>query len=119
VRSFKDLKVWQKGHELTLSIYRATKSFPKDEMYGMTSQLRRAAASIPANIAEGCVRGSGAEFRHFLQVALGSASELEYHILLSHELGYLDESQYESLDGSATELKRMLTSFIQKLKAGS
>jgi len=85
----------------------------------MTSQLRRAAASIPANIAEGCVRGSSAEFRHFLQVALGSASELEYHILLSHELGYLDKSQYESLDSNTTEVKRMLTSFIQKLKADS
>jgi four helix bundle protein len=119
LRSFRDLKVWQKGHELTLAIYRATKSFPKDEMYGMTSQLRRAAASIPANIAEGCVRGSGAEFRHFLQVAMGSASELEYHVLLSHELGYLDKLQYEILDSNATELKRMLTSFIQKLKADS
>jgi four helix bundle protein len=119
VRSFKDLKVWQKGHELTLSIYRATKSFPRDEMYGITSQLRRAAASIPANIAEGCVRGSGADFRRFLQVALGSASELEYHILLSHELGYFDKSQHESLSSKATELKRMLTSFIQKLAAES
>lgn len=119
MRSFKDLKVWRKGHELTLGIYQATKSFPKDEMYGMTSQLRRAAASIPANIAEGCVRGSSAEFRQFLQVALGSASELEYHILLAHELGYLDKSQYESLNGNATELKRMLTSFIQKLNAES
>ena len=119
MRSFKDLKVWKKGHELTLGIYQATKSFPKDEMYGLTSQLRRAAASIPANIAEGCVRGSIAEFRHFLQVALGSASELEYHILLSHELGYLDKSQYERLGSGATELKRMLTSFIQKLTAGS
>ncbi|MGD0007223.1 MAG: four helix bundle protein [Terriglobia bacterium] len=119
MRSFKDLKVWQKGHELTLWIYQATKSFPKEEMYGLTSQLRRAAASIPANIAEGCVKGSGAEFRHFLQVALGSASELEYHILLSHELGYLDKSQYECLGIGATELKRMLTSFIQKLTADS
>jgi len=115
MRSFKDLKVWQKGHELTLSIYRATKSFPRDEMYGLTSQLRRAAASIPANIAEGCVRGSGPDFRRFLQVALGSASEVEYHVLLSHELGYLDRNQYESLSGNATELKRMLTSFIQKV----
>ena len=119
MRSFKDLKVWKKGHELTLWIYQATKSFPKDEMYGLTSQLRRATASIPANIAEGCVRGSGAEFRRFLQVALGSASELEYHILLSHELGYLDKSQYESLENNATELKRMITSFIQKLTADS
>jgi len=115
MRSFKDLKVWQKGHELTLSIYRATKSFPRDELYGLTSQLRRAAASIPSNIAEGCVRGSGPDFRRFLQVALGSASEVEYHILLSHELGYLDRNQYESLSGNATELKRMLTSFIQKV----
>jgi four helix bundle protein len=115
MRSFKDLKVWQKGHELTLSIYRATKSFPRDEMYGLTSQLRRAAASIPANIAEGCVRGSSPDFRRFLQVALGSASELEYHIFLAHELGYLEKSQHESLNGNATELKRMLTSFIQKL----
>ena len=115
MRSFKDLKVWLKGHELTLSVYRATKSFPRDEMYGLTSQLRRAAASIPANIAEGCVRGSGPDFRRFLLMALGSASEVEYHILLSHELGYLDKSQYESLSGNATELKRMLTSFIQKL----
>ena len=119
MRSFKELKVWQKGHELTLAIYRATKSFPKDETYGLTSQLRRAAASIPANIAEGCVRGSGADFRRFLQVALGSASELEYHILLSHELGYLDKNQYESMSGNATELKRMLTSFIQKLSQRS
>ncbi len=115
MRSFKDLKVWLKGHELTPSVYRATKLFPRDEMYGLTSQLRRAAASIPANIAEGCVRGSGPDFRRFLLVALESASEVEYHILLSHELGYLDKNQYESLSGNATELKRMLTSFIQKL----
>ena len=115
MRSFKELKVWLKGHELTLSIYRATKSFPREEMYGLTSQLRRAAASIPANIAEGCVRGSVPDFRRFLQLALGSASEVEYHILLSHELGYLNKNQYESLSGNATELKRMLTSFIQKL----
>ena len=115
MRSFKELKVWQKGHEMTPAVYRATRAFPKEEMYGLTSQMRRAAASIPANIAEGCVRGSGPDFRRFLQMALGSASELEYHIILSHELGYLDRSQFESLNENATELKRMLTSFIQKL----
>jgi four helix bundle protein len=115
MRSFRDLKVWLKGHESTLSVYRLTKSFPREEAYGLTSQLRRAAASIPANIAEGCVRGSGPDFRRFLQIALGSASEVEYHILLSHELGYLNKNQYESLSGCAIELKRMLTSFIQKL----
>ncbi|HZP02361.1 MAG TPA: four helix bundle protein [Terriglobia bacterium] len=117
MRAFRDLKVWQKGHELTLSISKATKAFPKDETYGLTSQLRRAASSIPANIAEGCPRGTGSEFRHFLQIAMGSASELEYHILLAHELGYLASSQHKLLADGVTEVKRMLTSFIQRLRA--
>jgi four helix bundle protein len=117
LRAFRDLKVWQKGHELTLAVYKATRAFPKDELYGLTSQLRRAAASIPANIAEGCVRGSGAEFRHFLEVAMGSASEVEYHILLASELGFLNGTQYETLQRAVAEVKRMLTSFIQRLQA--
>ena len=119
MRAFRDLKVWRKGHELTLEVYKATRAFPRDELYGLTSQIRRASASIPANIAEGCVRGSGAEFRHFLQIAMGSASELEYHILLASELGFLGRSQFESLDRQVTEIKRMLTSFIQRLQADS
>jgi four helix bundle protein len=117
LRAFRELKVWQKGHELTLDIYRAARTFPKDEMYGLTSQLRRSAVSIPANIAEGCARGSGAELRHFLQIAMGSASEVEYYVLLAHELDYLDGSQYEILSSKVTEVKRMLSSFVQKLRA--
>jgi four helix bundle protein len=119
LRAFRELKVWQKGHQLTLAVHRATQAFPRDELYGLTSQLRRASASIPANIAEGCVRGSGAEFRRFLQVALGSASEVEYHVLLASELGFLSSPQYESLQREVIEIKRMLTSFIQRLQAES
>jgi four helix bundle protein len=117
MRSFKDLKVWQKGHELTLSIYRATKSLPRDEMYGLMSQLRRACASIPANIAEGCGRTGKAELGRFLQVAMGSASELEYHLLLARDLTMLSESEYRSLEGQVVEVKRMLSAFIGRLRA--
>jgi len=80
VKAFRDLKVWEKAHQLTLQVYKATAPFPKEEMYGLTSQIRRAAASIPANIAEGCGRSSDAELGRFLQIAMGSASELEYHL---------------------------------------
>ena len=116
MQNFKTLKVWEKGHQLTLAIYRATKSFPRDELYGLTSQVRRASASIPANIAEGCGRTGKAELARFLQVAMGSASELEYHLLLAHDLGLLDDGEYERLESHTVELKRMLTSFILKLK---
>jgi four helix bundle protein len=107
----------QRNHELTLAVYKATQAFPKDELYGLTSQPRRASSSIPANIAEGCGRGGDAEIRRFLQVAMGSASELEYHLLLAHDLHYLETPKYQALDEQATEVKRMLASFIQKLKA--
>ena len=115
VVAFRKVKVWNKSHQLTLASYRATRSFPSREMYGLTSQIRRAAASISANIAEGCGRRSKADFGRFLQVALGSASELEYHLLLSSDLGLLDRPAYESLDAAVTEVKRMLTGFIKKL----
>lgn len=109
--------VWEKGHALTLAVYKATFGFPKAEVYGLTSQIRRASASIAANIAEGCGRGGKAELARFLQVAMGSASEVEYHLLLARDLGYLDVSLYGELDGKAKEVKRMLTSFIAKVKA--
>jgi len=117
VQNFKSLKVWQKSHELTLAIYKATANFPKDELYGLTSQIRRACASIPANIAEGCGRTGKAELARFLQVAMGSASELEYHLLLAHDLGLLRDGEYKLLENQAVELKRMLSSFISKLRA--
>lgn len=104
---------------MTLAVYNATTMFPRDELYGLTSQIRRSCASIPANIAEGCGRGGDGEFARFLQIAMGSASELEYHLLLASDLKFLDGSNYERLATEVTEVKRMLTSLIQKLKAKS
>jgi len=83
MKDFRELKVWEKAHQLTLEVYKATTIFPKDELYGLTSQIRRACASIPANIAEGCGRRGDAEFARFLGIAMGSASELDYHLLLA------------------------------------
>lgn len=111
------MKVWAKAHELTIAVYRATRSFPKEELYGLTSQIRRSCESIPANIAEGCGRARGAELSRFLNIALGSASELEYHLLLSNDLGLLETTTYHQLEAGVVELKRMLTGFVQKLKA--
>jgi four helix bundle protein len=119
VRSFHDLKVWEESHRLTLAVYLATRAFPKEETFGLTSQLRRAASSVPANIAEGCGRNSAADFVRFLHIAAGSASELEYHLLLAQELKLLDNSMYANLTRDITEVKKMLASFTQKLMADS
>ncbi len=117
MRDFRELKVWEKAHALTLDVYRATMTFPKEELYGLTSQSRRAAASMGANIAEGAGKNSRPEFCRFLQIALGSASELEYHLLLSRDLSYLGADTHEELTAKVTEIKRMLTGFIQYLNA--
>ncbi len=117
MKDFRELKVWEKGHHLALEIYRATAKFPKDELYGLTSQIRRSCVSIPANIAEECGRNGDTELARFLQIAMGSASELEYHLLLSRDLGLVDAANYDQLARETTEVKRMLTSFIQTLKA--
>jgi len=119
MRDFRKLKVWQKAHQLTLGTYKATAAFPKIETYGITSQIRRSAVSIPANIAEGCGRNGEAEFARFLQIAIGSASELEYHLLLAHDLKFLGHHEHEKLTNEVVDVKRMLTSFIQKLRADS
>jgi four helix bundle protein len=116
VKDFRTLLVWQKAHALTIETYRLTAGFPKDELYGLTSQMRRAAASIPTNIAEGCGRGSDADFARFLQIALGSASELEYQLILARDLGYVIPERHAALEGSVTEVKRMLTAFLQRLR---
>ena len=102
---------------MALAVYKATAAFPRDELYGLTSQIRRSCVSVPANIAEGCGRGSDAEMARFLQIAAGSASELEYHLLLANELDMLNTADHERLTREVTEVKRMLTSFIKKLKA--
>lgn len=116
MQDFKKLDVWQKSHQLTLTIYKTTAAFPKEEQYGLSSQMRRSSSSIPANIAEGCGRGGTAELRRFLLIALGSASELQYHILLSGDLGILPKSTSEKLETDTIEIKRMLAAFIKKLK---
>jgi four helix bundle protein len=116
MRPLKDLRVLEAAHQLTIDVYRETKSFPADERYALTSQLRRAAYSIPFNIAEGTARGD-AECRQFLRVSLGSAAELEYGVLLSKDLGYLEESAYEALDKQIGPVKRMLVTFIRRLDA--
>ena len=115
MQDFRNLKVWEKAHQLTLEIYRITKEFPKEELFGLTSQARRAASSIPANIAEGCCRKTNGDFGRFLQIALGSASELDYHLLLSRDLKLLNPTNYEPLWNAVTEVKRMLTALLQKV----
>jgi four helix bundle protein len=117
VKDFRDLKVWEKAHRLAVSIYRLTATLPAEERYGLTSQLRRAAASVPANIAEGCGRSGDRDFARFLQIGMGSATELEYHLLLAHDLGYVDRETHQDLETQTTEVKRMLTSLIRKLSA--
>jgi four helix bundle protein len=114
MEDFKDLRVWEKAHELTLSVYKATRSFPREEMYGLTSQLRRAAASVGANIAEGCGRRSDPEMRRFLQIARGSANEVEYHLLLARDLEFLSGADFKDLEVAVLEIQRMLASFVQR-----
>ncbi|HEY4902835.1 MAG TPA: four helix bundle protein [Candidatus Sulfotelmatobacter sp.] len=117
MQSFRNLKVWEKAHVLTLDVYRSSKSFPRDEIYGLTSQMRRAAVSVGANIAEGSCRRGDVDFARFLQIAVGSASELEYHLLLARDLELLRSSDYQRLSDGAVEVKRMLASLMQKLRA--
>jgi four helix bundle protein len=116
MQDFKDLKVWQKSHQLTLDVYRSTTTFPREELYGLTSQIRRASFSIAANIAEGCGRNGHNELRRFLEIAMGSASELEYHLLLARDLQMLEPHTYEELNTQTCEVKRMPAVFIQKLR---
>ena len=117
VRAFRELKVWSKAHALTIAVFLATRNVRRGEFPGLVSQLRRAAASIPTNIAEGCGHAAEREFARFLQMALASASELEYHLLLAFDLGMLPRRTYVELDSAVTEVKRMLTSLIQQVRA--
>jgi four helix bundle protein len=116
VQDFRKLAVWQRSHQLALDVYARTASFPKEELYGLTSQLRRASTSVPANIAEGCGRGGGADLARFLEIAMGSASELEYHLLLARDLAMLPNEEYDALHGGAVEVKRMLTGLIGRVR---
>jgi four helix bundle protein len=116
VKDFKELKVWAKAHQLTLHVYTVTRDFPRQEVYGLTSQMRRAAVSIAANIAEGCGRRSDGELTRFLHIARGSASELEYHLLLAKDLGFLAEQEHARIEATLVEVQRMLTGLVQRVQ---
>jgi four helix bundle protein len=116
VEDFKNLKVWKKAHELTLVLYQSTRTFPKDEIYGLTSQIRRAAASVGANIAEGCGRRSDPEMKRFVQIARGSANEVEYHLLLARDLQFLTLGEFRCLEAQILEIQRMLAALSQRLQ---
>ncbi len=117
MKDFRNLTVWRKAHRLALAVYEASGDFPKDERYGLTSQLRRAVISIPTNIAEGCGRQGDPEFARFLSFAMGSASETEYLLLLANELGLLNDDTYRRLSADIEGIKRMLAALMAKLKA--
>lgn len=119
MQDFRKLSTWQKAHLLTMEIYKASASFPKDEQFGLSSQMRRVCASIPANIAEGCGRTGTAELGRFLQIAQGSASELEYHLLLARDLKFLKSGDHENLSDKVKEVRKMLTTLIQRIKTNS
>ena len=117
MKDFRQLKVWEKSHQLALAIYKETKKFPKEELYGLTSQIRRSSMSTPTNIAEGCGRNTDADFARFLQIAMGSASETEYQLILAHDLEFLSKKDYEKLHNDVEEVKRMLASLLKTIRA--
>jgi four helix bundle protein len=119
VRDFHKLKVWGKAHSVTLEVYRVTKAFPTEERYGLTAQLRRAAASMSANLAEGSGRHTSHDFARFLDIALGSASELEYHLLLSADLTLIDRPSHAHLNSEVVQVKRMIAGLLRKLRPDS
>jgi four helix bundle protein len=116
MKDFRNLEVWKKSHQLVLHTYAITSGFPKQELYGLTSQMRRAAASIPANLAEGCGRSNDGDFQRFVQTAMGSTTEVEYHFLLAKDLGLLSLELYRKVDVLIQQLKRMLVGLNRKVE---
>ncbi len=115
MRDFKKYDIWQLSHELTLEVYKITSIFSKEELFGITSQLRRATSSIPTNISEGCGRNSDKEFNQFLNIALGSALETEYLFILSKDLNYLNQEQFQDLELKINNIKSKIYKLKQKL----
>jgi four helix bundle protein len=111
-----DLTVFKKAHDLTLKLYEITKNFPNEEKWDLTCQIRRAAASIGANLLEGSYRNNSKEYRQFAGIANGSAGELKYHLLLGHDLGYIDDAQYQGLRNECDEISKMLRGLIKSLE---
>jgi four helix bundle protein len=118
MRDYRDLQVWTKAHSLTLELYRLSRQFLKEELYDLVAQLRRAASSIGANLAESCGRQTQPEFARFTRVAMGSASELDYHLLLARDLGLLKDDDYQRASKGLTEIRKMLTSLLSSIKSG-
>jgi four helix bundle protein len=116
LKNYKELKVWQKAYQLCITIYKITKDFPKDERYGLTSQIRRSAVSVPSNIAEGYGRKTTPEYIRSLFIAYGSHCELETQILLSKDLGYIKTEDFEALQKDVGEVERMLKALIKSLQ---
>ena len=117
MRDFHKLIIWQRSHQLALKVYSISKLFPKDELFGLTSQIRRAVSSIPTNIAEGCGRASNKDFAHFLQIAIGSAAEVEYELLLAHDLNYINEKDYQTLTEETVAVRKMIIKYQSELKS--
>jgi four helix bundle protein len=116
MQDYRNLKVWQRAHGFALDVYRLTNQFPPDERFGLTSQIRRSAVSVPANIAEGSTRGSDPDFARFLIIAVGSATEQDYRLLLARDLEFIEVAAYQKLAAELTEIRKMLNGFLQKLK---
>jgi four helix bundle protein len=119
MRNYRDLQVWSKSYALSLELYRLSRAFPREEIYGITSQLRRAAVSIGANLAEGCGRRSNAEMARFVRIAMGSASELDPHLLLSKDLGFLRDEDHKRTARSLIEVRKMLTALLDSIEKSS
>jgi four helix bundle protein len=115
MKDFRELKVWEKAHQMTLQSYRITEAFPRHELFGLASQIRRCCSLIPANIAEGCGRLGNSELHRFLQIDCGSASELEYHFLLARDLGYISHADHLNAHKQLLEVKRMLVGLTRKV----
>jgi four helix bundle protein len=116
---YKDLTVWKKAYQFTLNVYKATRQFPKEELFGITVQMRRAAASIPANIAEGNMRQSPKDYQHFIRIARGSMAEMEVWLSLSHDLGYLESPAFNALAQQCDEIGRLLNGLFKSLSSAS
>ncbi len=116
MRNYRELEVWQKSHRLTLDLYKLSRVFPKEELYGLTSQLRRAAVSIGANLAEGCGRRTGAELARFVRIAMGSASELDYHLLLCRDFEFITAAEYERQSKELIRVRKMLSGLLASIE---
>jgi four helix bundle protein len=115
MRNFLNLEIWKRSHELTLKTYQVTRNFPKEELFGLTSQMRRSSSSVPTNIAEGCGRNSNAQLANFLQIGTGSCSELQYQLILSKDLSYIDEAVFNELHSDVTGIRKMIFGYWEKL----